>query len=194
METATRAPKDGGRGVRVPRPPPSGESTLAQPGIIVLVTEPILRATDATGEVYDDPSEDALYMLLEDMKTPGSVIRIERLEDDRRGEWAQVAVNDAGLYAFDSSHHVGYTSSLRNVHEFLTRWAFDLPPTRRQMPPSDPKHTWRIDDDTHVWIDGDGGITVKVVTAHGDPVELSSSEVRLLAQALIQAAGLYDED
>jgi len=39
----------------------------------------ILRATDTTGEVYDDPSEDALFMFIEDM-VPGSSLRVDRLE------------------------------------------------------------------------------------------------------------------
>jgi len=91
------------------------------------VTEPILRATDATGEVYDDPSEDALYMFMEDLASPGSFIRVERLEDERKGEWAQVAMTEGGLFEFASSDHVHYVSSLRTIHEFLTRWAFDLP-------------------------------------------------------------------
>ena len=45
--------------------------------------EPILRATDAAGEVYDDPSEDALYMFIEDLKSPGAFFRVERLEEGR---------------------------------------------------------------------------------------------------------------
>ncbi|HXY82044.1 MAG TPA: hypothetical protein VEH55_11800 [Gaiellaceae bacterium] len=88
--------------------------------------DPILRATDAMGEIYDDPSEDALYMFMEDLR-PGSSLRVERLEEGREDEWARVAMNDAGLYAFESSDHVHYVSSLRTIHEFLTRWAFDLP-------------------------------------------------------------------
>lgn len=109
--------------------------TLAQAGdvlpgtrstSIARVDDPILRATDATGEVYDDPSEDALFMFLEEM-APGSSLRVERLEAGREGEWAQVALKDTGLYEFDSSQHIRYVSSLRNIHEFLTKWAFDLP-------------------------------------------------------------------
>jgi hypothetical protein len=55
---------------------------------------PILRATDSTGEIYDDPSEDALFMFMEDLE-PGAVLRVERLEEGRRGDWAQVAMNEA---------------------------------------------------------------------------------------------------
>ena len=99
----------------------------ASPGIIAPMTGPILRATDAAGEVYDDPSEDALYTFLEDLAAPGSVVRVERLEGERKGEWTQVAMTEAGLYEFDSSQHVRYVSSLGTIHKFLTRWAFDLP-------------------------------------------------------------------
>ena len=36
-------------------------------------------------------------------------------------------MTEAGLYEFASSEHVHYVSSLKTIHEFLTRWAFDLP-------------------------------------------------------------------
>jgi hypothetical protein len=91
------------------------------------VDEPILRARDATGEIYDDPSEDALYMLMEDLKWPSAFVRVERLEEGRERDWAQVRVNETGLYEFSSSERVHYVSSLRTIHEFLTRWAFDEP-------------------------------------------------------------------
>ena len=32
------------------------------------MADPILRAMDSTGEVYDDPSEDALFMFMEDLE------------------------------------------------------------------------------------------------------------------------------
>lgn len=91
------------------------------------MTEPILRATDPSGEVYDDPSEDALYMFMEDLQPEALPLRVDRLEEDRHGEWALVTLNPHGLYKFESDRHVEYVSSLPNVHEFLTKWAFDLP-------------------------------------------------------------------
>jgi hypothetical protein len=87
---------------------------------------PILRATDMTGEVYEDPSEDALFMFMEDLESPGSSFQVERLEPDRVGEWARITRKEGGLYEFDGSEHVRFTSSLRPIHEFLTRWAFHL--------------------------------------------------------------------
>jgi hypothetical protein len=91
------------------------------------MTEPILRATDPGGEVYDDTSEDALYMFMEDLRPEMSPLRVERLEEGRENECALVKLKESGLYEFESDQHVHYVSSFANVHEFLTRWAFDLP-------------------------------------------------------------------
>ena len=87
---------------------------------------PILRATDVTGEVCDDPSEDALFMFMEDLRLPGSSFLVERVEPGREDEWVRVARRSDGLYEVDGSQHIQYVSSLRTVHDFLTRWAFDL--------------------------------------------------------------------
>jgi hypothetical protein len=89
------------------------------------MADPILRATDSTGEVYDDPSEDALFMFMEDLE-PGEVLRVERLGEGRQGEWSQVAMQEPGLYRFESSDRIEYVSSLHEIHDFLTRWSFDL--------------------------------------------------------------------
>jgi hypothetical protein len=48
--------------------------------------------------------------------------------------------------------------------------------------------SWRVDHDVHLWLDPEGGITLKAVTPEGDPVELSSAQARSLAAALIEAA------
>ena len=66
-------------------------------------------------------------MFMEDLRAPGSSLRVERLEEGREREWAQVTMNEAGLYEFESGEHMYYVSSLKTIHEFLTRWAFDLP-------------------------------------------------------------------
>jgi hypothetical protein len=51
--------------------------------------------------------------------------------------------------------------------------------------------SWRVDD-VHLWLDAGGGITLKAVTAEGDPVELGSEQARRLAAALIEAADRDD--
>jgi hypothetical protein len=78
------------------------------------------------GEVYDDPSEDALYMFLQDLRSPDQRVRVDRLEEEREGEWAQVTLTPHGLYEFTSNDSVRNVSSLATIHEFLTKWAFDL--------------------------------------------------------------------
>jgi hypothetical protein len=90
------------------------------------MSEPILRAKCPDGEVYDDPSEDALYMFMEDLEASGSPLLIDRLEEGREDEWALVRLMESGLYEFESDRHVHYVSGFASVHEFLTRWAFDL--------------------------------------------------------------------
>jgi hypothetical protein len=49
-----------------------------------------------------------------------------------------------------------------------------------------------IDDDVKLWLDPDGGITLKAVTKEGDPVELSASQAHLLAKALEELAEADD--
>jgi hypothetical protein len=52
---------------------------------------------------------------------------------------------------------------------------------------------WQVDNDVRLWIDPSGGITLKAVTAEGDPVELSSTQARELAEALIDVASRDDD-
>jgi len=40
--------------------------------------------------------------------------------------------------------------------------------------------SWQVDDEVWLWLDPSGGITLKAVTAEGDPVELSSAQAREL--------------
>jgi hypothetical protein len=53
---------------------------------------------------------------------------------------------------------------------------------------------YELDPDVRVWIDPDGGITIKAVTVFGDPVELSATEARQLADALIGLAAEYEPE
>lgn len=92
------------------------------------MADPILRATDSTGEVYDDPSEDALFMFIEDLETPGAVLVVERTETGREGEFRRVTRLEDGGYGLSGSDlaETVTTRSMRVVHEAMTRWAFDL--------------------------------------------------------------------
>jgi hypothetical protein len=53
-------------------------------------------------------------------------------------------------------------------------------------------NAWQVDDDVRLWLDPGGGITLKAVTKEGDPVELSATQARDLAVALVEAADLDD--
>jgi hypothetical protein len=57
------------------------------------------------------------------------------------------------------------------------------------MPGTD---SWQVDEDVRLCLDPGGGITLQAVTAEGDPVELSSTQARDLAAALIEAADRDD--
>ena len=57
----------------------------------------------------------------------------------------------------------------------------------------DDESAFRLDEDTGVWL-RDGSIHTKVVTSHRDPVELSSTEARLLARALMRFADVLDAE
>jgi hypothetical protein len=56
------------------------------------------------------------------------------------------------------------------------------------------REVFRVDDDAAVWLDSDGGITIKAVTQHGDPVELSATQARSLAEALVRLADRDESD
>jgi hypothetical protein len=102
--------------------------------------DPILRATAVDGEVYDDPSEDALFMFMEDLGgQPGSSFTVERVETGREGDFLRVSLREDGLYALHGPSAEGTepVPSMRAVHEALTRWAFDIPDWREPLAKTD---------------------------------------------------------
>jgi hypothetical protein len=52
----------------------------------------------------------------------------------------------------------------------------------------------RVDEDVAVWLDPGGGVTIKAVTPDGDPVELSATQARKLAKALVDLADQDEAD
>jgi hypothetical protein len=95
----------------------------------------ILRATGLDGEVYHDPSEDLLYMLMEDLQTPGDSFVVERVEPGREGSFMIVTRREDGSSALEGPEAKGLPRgvSMRAVHAALTRWAFDLPSWREAL-------------------------------------------------------------
>ncbi len=97
---------------------------------------PLLRATDTTGEIYDDPSEDVLFVFMEDLQSPGASFVVKRVEKGREGEFMRVTRQDNGAYLLEGPGTQGIdgAGSMRAVHESLTRWSGRLEDPRAQSP------------------------------------------------------------
>jgi len=110
-------------------------------------TQPILRAKTSTGDTYDDPSEDLLFMLFEDVQRgDAEFFIVDRLTDPAAQTFAQTVPdnNTAGGWIVErregsaDAHFSASFPDLRSAHEALTRWTFGLQP--------DPDTAWeRLD-------------------------------------------------
>lgn len=100
---------------------------------------PILRAIPEVGQTWDDPSEDLLFMLLEDIEAgEGTYVIVERTSDSSGQSYAQAARRDDGSYIVehregDADHHYATVAvDMRAAHALLTGWAFQLDGWRDQ--------------------------------------------------------------
>lgn len=94
---------------------------------------PVLRAIPEVGEPYDDPSEDLLFMLLEDIEAGhGTFLILERSSDGAGQTYAQAERRPDGSYRVEhregnAEHHFGTAvADMRAAHRLLTGWAFEL--------------------------------------------------------------------
>jgi hypothetical protein len=99
-----------------------------------MTAPPILRAIPEVGQQWDDPSEDLLFTLLQDIEAgEGNFLIVERTTDPSGETYAQALRRDDGSYVFehregDADHHYGTTvEDFRAAHELITGWAFRLP-------------------------------------------------------------------
>lgn len=95
---------------------------------------PILRATTEDERTFDDPSEDVLSMLFEELEAGnGMFLIVESLQDPTGSTYAQVLRHDDGSYTFEQcaggpKTHVGTgAADYRVAHAMLCGWAFDVP-------------------------------------------------------------------
>lgn len=94
---------------------------------------PILRATNECGQVYDDPSEDLLFDLLDELGEENSFLIVERTESERADYFMRTEIGPDGTFVLEyregppETHFSTTVESMRRVHEVMTRWAFDLP-------------------------------------------------------------------
>jgi hypothetical protein len=96
--------------------------------ILQVSSAPVLLAVMDNGERWEDPSEDLLYILLEDLeKGRAKRMRVERLDEAdralevaREGKVFLLRRYEAGQVAFAES------ANRREVHAACTRWAFRM--------------------------------------------------------------------
>lgn len=95
------------------------------------MTDPVLRAiTPET--TYDDPSEDLLFMLVEEIEQGTTeFLIVERLSDPSSQTYAQTIRESDGSYAVEKReggpdrHFRVLVPDFRTAHELLTAWAFE---------------------------------------------------------------------
>jgi hypothetical protein len=95
---------------------------------------PVLRATAESGDAINDPSEDALYMMLEDIEAgEGTYLIVDSLRDSTNQTYAQTSRNDDGTYIVEyrdggpDSHYGTVAQDMRAAHALITGWAFGVP-------------------------------------------------------------------
>jgi hypothetical protein len=106
------------------------------------MTAPQLRATPEFGPSYDDPSEDALFELLEDLDAgEGTWLIVERVSDATGQSYAQALRREDGHYQVEhreggpDSHVKTSVGDVRAAHQLMVGWAF-------QLPEWDSEHEW----------------------------------------------------
>src|SRR5215472_17740047 len=88
-----------------------------------MAAPPILRAIPEVGQQWDDPSEDLLFILLQDIEAgEGTYLIVERTTDHSGETYAQALRRDDGTYVVehregDADHHYGTTvANMRAAH------------------------------------------------------------------------------
>lgn len=92
---------------------------------------PVLRAVLENGETFDDPSEDHLFVLLEDVEVGDQAFLIvERPADASGSSYVQVQKDERGHYRVErregsvKEHWMVVALDMRAAHRIVTDWAF----------------------------------------------------------------------
>lgn len=95
---------------------------------------PVLRAESESGDTIVDPSEDALFMMLEDIEAGESTyLIVGSLRDPTGQTYMQTSRNVDGTYLVEyrdggPEHHYGTVArDMRAAHALLTGWAYEVP-------------------------------------------------------------------
>ena len=99
-----------------------------------MIDTPVLRATAESGDTIVDPSEDALFLMLEDVEAgESSYLIVDSLKDPTHQTYAQTSRNPDGTYVVEyrdggpEHHYVTLAPDMRAAHALLTGWAFGVP-------------------------------------------------------------------
>lgn len=105
-----------------------------------MVSEAVFRAKPDGGEPIDDPSEDALWLLLDDLENgQGDFLIVEDLRDRTGQTFVQTAREDHGEYVVEvraggqQTHLGALVADVRAAHALLAGWTFDLPGWRESV-------------------------------------------------------------
>ena len=88
----------------------------------------VLRAQTSNDEQYDDPSEDLLFMLLDELQ-PDDYVIVERPDDQTQQTYAQVLRTGSQGYLIErregsaETHAFARSADMRSIHADLTTWA-----------------------------------------------------------------------
>lgn len=92
-----------------------------------------IRAHVESGEEFEDPSEDLLYMLLTEIEQGREqFVIVERVSDPTGQTYAQAMRLDDRRWTVEhragspDQHFVAFVPDLRDAHELLTQWAFEV--------------------------------------------------------------------
>lgn len=101
--------------------------------------QPVLRAVPEVGRAWDDPSEDLIFALLDEIAGgAGTFLIIERTADPTGQTYAQALRNDDGSYVVEyregsADRHFGtLATDMRAAHALLSGWAFEVAGWRDQ--------------------------------------------------------------
>lgn len=94
-----------------------------------------------SGEIWDDPSEDLLFILLEDIRDKDELFLIvERVADASGQTYMQAIRTEDSRYRLEyrdgspDRHFFAESTDMREAHDALTKWSFELPGWETAMP------------------------------------------------------------
>ncbi|MGO4249461.1 hypothetical protein AB4Y87_19785 [Paenarthrobacter sp. RAF54_2] len=94
---------------------------------------PLLKSTNESGQTWEDPSEDALFMFMEDIEQGEEAFLIVELLADPSGQtFIQSTRNDDGTYVVEfregspSQHFGTVVDDMGAAHALIASWSFGL--------------------------------------------------------------------